>query len=75
MNLFHNKSWLYNSFAVVSLTVATGYFVVTHNLSAKTEPVKFVNLTKSDINTILAVKAEMQQANIEAANIQTAKDN
>jgi hypothetical protein len=66
MNLFENKYRLYNVFAVVSLTIAVAYFVVTHNLTAETEPVKFVNLTNSDIDMILAVKAEMQQAKIQA---------
>ncbi|MCG6938157.1 MAG: hypothetical protein LJE83_08315 [Gammaproteobacteria bacterium] len=67
MNFFQHKYRLYNAFAVVSLTVATGYFVVNHNLSAKTEPVSFVNLTNADIDEILAVKAEMQEAKIQAS--------
>ena len=36
------------------------------DLPAGSEPVQFVNLTNSDIDTILAVKAEMQEAKIQA---------
>ena len=66
MNLFHNKSWFFNLLVIVSLTVTTSYFVVNNNFSAESEPVQFVNLTDADIDMILAVKAEMQEAKIQA---------
>jgi len=66
MNLFHNKSWFFNLLVMVSLTVTTSYFVVNNNFSAESERVQFVNLTDADIDMILAVKAEMQEAKIRA---------
>jgi len=67
MNIFQDKNGLFNLFAIVSLTIAMGYFVViSNNISAESEPVQFVNLTNADIDKILAVKAEMQEAKIQA---------
>ncbi len=43
-----------------------GYLVVSDNFSAESEQVQFVNLTNADIDKILAVKAEMQAAKIQA---------
>jgi hypothetical protein len=37
-----------------------------HHLSAGSEQVQFINLTNADIDKILAVKAEMQEAKIQA---------
>lgn len=61
------KNQLLNLFAVVSLTVAMGYFVINNNYSAKSEQVQFFNLTNADIDKILAVKAKMQAAKIQAS--------
>ena len=68
MNLLQNKNPLLNLFAIVSFTVTTGYLVVGNNYSAAgSEPVQFINLTNADIEKILAVKAEMQAAKIQAS--------
>jgi len=66
MNLFQNKNELLNLFAIVSLTLAMSYLVISSNFSAESEQVQFVNLTNADIDKILAVKAEMQAAKIQA---------
>jgi len=66
MNLLQYKNWLFNSFAVISLTVAMSYFVVNVNNSDKSESVSFLHLTNDDIDEILAVKTEMQEAKIQA---------
>ena len=66
MNLFQNKNWFLNLFAIVSLTVATSYLAIADNFSAESEQVLFVNLTNADVDKILAVKAEMQTAKIQA---------
>jgi hypothetical protein len=66
MNLFQNKSLLLNLFAIVGLTLAASYFVVSHNYSAEPEQVQFASLTNADIDKILAIKAEMQAAKIQA---------
>ncbi len=60
------KNQFLNLFAVVSLTLAMGYFVINNNYSAESEQVQFFNLTTADIDKILAVKAEMQAAKIQA---------
>ena len=65
MSLFQNKFWLYNFFAVIGITAAMGYFVVQHNMSDGIEPTQFVNLTNSDIQKIMSVKTEMQEAKIQ----------
>ena len=66
MNFFNNKSWFFNLLAVASLTIMMSYFVVNKNFSAESEPVQFVNLTDADIDKILNIKAEMQEAKIQA---------
>jgi hypothetical protein len=66
MNFCQNKSRFLNLFAIVSLTVTMGYLVISDNFSAESEQVQFVNLTNADIDKILAVKAEMQAAKIQA---------
>ena len=67
MNLKQNKNSLLNLFAIVSLTLTSAYFVVSYNSAAGSESVQFINLTNADINKILAVKAEMQTAKIQAS--------
>lgn len=66
MNFLHDKDTLLNLTAAVGLTVVSALYITNHNLSAGSEPVPFVSLTNSDIDTILAVKAEMQDAKIQA---------
>lgn len=69
MNVFQNRHGLYNIVAIIGITVVMGYFVVQHNLPGKTEPVKFVNLTNADIQKIMSVKAQMQEAQIQANSL------
>lgn len=75
MHLFQNRYWLFNFFAVIGITAVMAYFIVQHNLSGKSEAVKFVNLTNADIEQIMSVKAEMQAAKIQSANIRPDLDN
>ncbi len=67
MNSCQDKSWFLNLFAIVSLTITMGYLVINNNFSAESESVQFINLTSADIDKILAVKAEMQAAKIQAS--------
>ena len=66
MSVYQNKSWFINFFAIAVLTAGAAYYIIENNLSAKSEQVAFVNLTNADIDKILAVKAEMQNAKIQA---------
>jgi len=58
MNLSHNTSWFIGIFAFVALF--TGTSMLTSNLTDQQGMVQFSDLTDSDIDTILAVKAGMQ---------------
>ena len=66
MNLCHDKQFLINLTAIAGLSFITALFIMNHHLSAGSEQVQFVNLTNSDIDKILAVKAQMQEAKIQA---------
>ena len=66
MNLFQNKNGLLNLFAIVSLTLVTSYLAIGDAFSAESKQVQFIHLTNADIDKILAVKAEMQAAKIQA---------
>ena len=66
MNFLHDKNTLFNLAAAIGITVISAVYIINNNLPAGSEPVQFVNLTNSDIDTILAVKAEMQEAKIKA---------
>ena len=66
MNFLQDKNTVLNLAMAVGISVISALYIINHNLSAASEPVQFVNLTNSDIDTILAVKAEMQEAKIQA---------
>ena len=66
MNLFQNRYWVYNFAAIVGITIVTGYFVVQQNMSSRIETAQYVNLSNADIERIMSVKTEMQEAKIQA---------
>ena len=67
MNLLHEKKWLINSFAVITLTVGSVYAAYYAPQLADSEKSSFLNLSNADIDNILAVKAKMQAARIQAS--------
>ncbi|MCW8852191.1 MAG: hypothetical protein OQK44_05950 [Gammaproteobacteria bacterium] len=64
MNLSHNTSWFIGIFAFVALF--TGSSMLTSDFSNQQAMNQFADLTDSDIDVILAVKAEMQAAKIQS---------
>ena len=66
MNLHQYKNWFFSIFAVVMLTAGSGYLFTSDNYSMGSETVQFSRLTDADIDTILAVKAEMYAAKIQS---------
>ncbi len=65
MNLFHNTGWFLGIFAFVALFTGSS-MLFTNNLNDKPGLIQFSDLTDSDIDLILAVKAEMQEAKIQS---------
>ncbi|GMR01351.1 MAG: hypothetical protein BMS9Abin19_0726 [Gammaproteobacteria bacterium] len=65
MNLYQNKGWFLGIFAFVALFTGSS-MLITDSLSDQPVSIQFSNLTDSDIDMILAVKAEMQAAKIQA---------
>jgi hypothetical protein len=64
MNLSHNTSWFIGIFVFVALF--TGSSMLTSDFSNQQAMNQFADLTDSDIDVILAVKAEMQAAKIQS---------
>jgi hypothetical protein len=64
MNLSQNTSWFIGIFAFVALF--TGSSMLTSDMNDQPGMNQFSDLTDSDIDMILAVKAEMQEAKIES---------
>ena len=64
MNLSQNTSWFIGIFAFVALF--TGSSMLTSDMNDQPGMNQFSDLTDSDIDMILAVKAEMQEANLES---------
>ena len=64
MNLSHNTGWFIGIFAFVALF--TGSSMLTSDFSNQQAMNQFADLTDSDIDVILAVKAEMQAAKIQS---------
>jgi len=64
MNLSHNTSWFVGIFAFVALF--TGSSMLSSDFSNQRSMNQFSDLTDSDIDMILAVKAEMQAAKIQS---------
>lgn len=67
MNLLHEKKWLINIFAVIALTVGAIYSAYYTPQLSGSEKTSFLNLSNADIDNILAVKAKMQAARIQAS--------
>jgi hypothetical protein len=67
MNPLHEKKWLINIFAVITLTVGSVYAAYYAPQLADSEKAPFLNLSNADIDNILAVKAKMQAARIQAS--------
>ncbi len=65
MNLFHNTGWFIGIFAFVALFTGSS-MMFTGNFADQPGPMQFSDLTDSDIDMILAVKAEMQAAKIQS---------
>lgn len=65
MHLFQNKTWFLGVFTFVALfTGSTVLF--SGELNDQPSLIQFSDLTDSDIEMILAVKAEMQEAKIQS---------
>ena len=64
MNLSQNTSWFIGIFAFVALF--TGSSMLTSDMNDQPGMNQFSDLTDSDIDMILAVKTEMQEAKIES---------
>lgn len=64
MNLSQNTSWFIGIVAFVALF--TGSSILTSDLSDDQSMNQFSGLTDSDIDVILAIKAEMQAAKIQS---------
>ncbi len=65
MNLFHNTGWFLGIFAFVALFTGSS-MLFTNNLNDQPGMIQFSDLTDSDIDLILAVKAEMQASKIQS---------
>ena len=64
MNLSQNTSWFIGIFAFVALFTVSS--MLTIDMNDQPGMNQFSDLTDSDIDMILAVKAEMQEAKIES---------
>jgi len=65
MYFCHYKDWLLSMVAVVALAAGSAVFYSLQNAN-DSEMVRFIDLSDADIDMIMAVKAEMQLAKIEA---------
>lgn len=65
MNLSQNKGWLFGIFAFVALFTGSSLFLAEASSDDQTSMIQFSHLSDSDIDAILAVKAEMQVAEIQ----------
>jgi hypothetical protein len=61
MYLHQSRSWFFSIVAIVTLSVSGGYFY-TSNYSTGSQMIQFTDLSDSDIDMMLAVKAEMSEA-------------
>lgn len=65
MNSNQNKGWFLGIFVFVALFTGSSFFIA-DAADDQTGMMQFSDLTDSDIDAILAVKAEMQAAKIQA---------
>lgn len=66
MNLQHGKKWFFSIIAIITLTASTGYLFASDSASNESAMVEFIELSDAEIDMILAVKAKMQAAKIQA---------
>jgi len=64
MNSFQNKSWFVGIFAFVTLFTGSS-MMFSPEMDEQPSMIQFANLTDSDIDRILAVKAEMRAAKVQ----------
>jgi hypothetical protein len=67
MTILQEKKWLINIFAVVTLAVVSIFATYYTPQLTNSEKTPFLNLSNADIDNILAVKAKMQAARIQAS--------
>ena len=65
MNTNQNKGWFLGIFVFVALFTGSSFFIA-DAADEQTDMMQFSDLSDSDIDAILAVKAEMQSAKIQA---------
>ena len=65
MNSNQNKGWFLGIFVFVALFTGSSFFIA-DAADEQTDMMQFSDLSDSDIDAILAVKAEMQSAKIQA---------
>jgi len=65
MDLNRNKGWFFGIFAFVALFAGSSFFIA-DAADNQSGIIQFSDLTDADIDAILAVKAEMQLAKIQA---------
>ena len=65
MGFFQNKSWFLGIFAFVALFTGSS-MLIADDLGDQPGLIQFSDLTDSDIDMILAVKAEMKAAKIQS---------
>ncbi len=65
MNLFQNTRWFLGIFAFVALFTGSS-MLIANDLGDQPGSIQFSDLTDSDVDMILSVKAEMQAANIQS---------
>ena len=62
MNISHNKSWFIGLSALVVLLVAVNYTSTINPAPVEAQAIQFSELSNAELDTILAVKAEMLAA-------------
>lgn len=65
MNLFQNTGWFLGIFAFVALFTGSS-MLIANDLGDQPGAIQFSDLTDSDVDMILSVKAEMRAANIQS---------
>ncbi len=65
MNLPQNKGWFFGVFAFVALFTGSS-MMLNSNLDEQPGLIQFSDLSDSDVDMILAVKAEMREAKFQA---------
>ena len=66
MNALEGKNWIFNFFAIATLTVGAIYVITSDNFDVRPEQIQLANLSDADIDMILVVKNKMHEAKIRA---------